>query len=64
MTPALRSDYWLPLPQDGKWVEVLNSDAESYGGSGKGNMGSVEAKGGGAQITLPPLSTIMLEYVT
>jgi 1,4-alpha-glucan branching enzyme len=62
MTPALRVDYRLPLPHGGTWREVLNSDAPEYGGSGKGNLGKVSAKDGAAQVTLPPLATIMLEY--
>jgi 1,4-alpha-glucan branching enzyme len=62
MTPTLHRDYWLRLPHDGKWREVLNSDAQIYGGSGQGNLGSVEARHGGAHATLPPLATIMLEY--
>jgi len=41
---------------------VLNSDAAAYGGTGKGNLGSVTADHGAAHITLPPLATIMLEY--
>ena len=63
MTPAVRSGYRVPLPADGKWRELLNSDAEIYGGSGQGNLGSITAVGGGVDLTLPPLSTIMLEYV-
>ena len=62
MTPALRSHYRVPLPHDGAWQELLNSDAETYGGSGKGNLGVVKAEHGGAHVTLPPLATIMLEY--
>lgn len=62
MTPALRTGYRLPLPHDGTWREVLNSDAAVYGGSGQGNLGSVTAERGAAHITLPPLATIMLEY--
>jgi 1,4-alpha-glucan branching enzyme len=62
MTPAMRSGYRVPLPADGKWREVLNSDAEIYGGNGQGNLGSITAVGGGADLTLPPLATIMLEY--
>ena len=62
MTPALRSHYRLPLPKDGIWREVLNSDAPDYGGSGKGNLGAVRAEHGAAHVTLPPLATIMLEY--
>ena len=30
-----------------RWEEVLNTDAEVYGGSGVGNLGGVEATGGG-----------------
>jgi 1,4-alpha-glucan branching enzyme len=46
----------------------MNSDAADYGGSGKGNGGAVQAtpgEDGGAVGTmlLPPLSTIMLEFV-
>ena len=62
MTPAFHTDYRVPLPHDGKWTEVLNSDALEYGGSGKGNMGSVTAQGGVADIVLPPLATIMLQF--
>ena len=62
MTPALRTGYRLPLPHDGVWREVLNSDAETYGGSGQGNLGLVRAEQGAAHVTLPPLATIMLEF--
>jgi hypothetical protein len=58
----LHTQYRLPLRHDGAWREMLNSDAEIYGGSGKGNLGIVQADGGGANVTLPPLATIMLEY--
>jgi 1,4-alpha-glucan branching enzyme len=61
MTPSPRHNYRLPLPQDGRWREVLNSDAAVYGGSGMGNGGLVEAQGGAAHVTLPPLATLMLE---
>jgi 1,4-alpha-glucan branching enzyme len=62
MTPALRSHYRLPLPFDGAWREVLNSDAAAYGGSGQGNLGAVRAEGGAAHVTLPPLATAMFEW--
>jgi len=64
-TPVYRENYTLRLPAEGRWREVLNTDADIYGGSGKGNGGRVQAvsAGGGIQatITLPPLATIMLE---
>jgi 1,4-alpha-glucan branching enzyme len=62
MTPALHEAYRVPLPHDGTWAEILNSDAAEYGGSGKGNMGQVTAEGGAAHIVLPPLATIMLQF--
>ncbi|MBN8949547.1 MULTISPECIES: 1,4-alpha-glucan branching protein GlgB [unclassified Rhizobium] len=64
-TPVYRENYNLHLPAEGRWREILNTDADIYGGSGKGNGGRVQAvnAGGGVQaiITLPPLATIMLE---
>ncbi|MEP7222194.1 MAG: 1,4-alpha-glucan branching protein GlgB [Novosphingobium sp.] len=62
MTPAFHGHYRVPLPHAGPWREVLNSDAAIYGGSGKGNMGTVNAGDHGADMVLPPLATIMLEF--
>jgi 1,4-alpha-glucan branching enzyme len=62
MTPAFHGDYRLKLPHDGTWREVLNSDAEIYGGSGKGNLGAVQSAGGYGRLVLPPLATLMLEF--
>lgn len=65
-TPVYHEGYSVPLPAEGRWREILNTDAEIYGGSGKGNGGRVHAarRGDGqvrAELTLPPLATIMLE---
>ncbi|MCF3642483.1 1,4-alpha-glucan branching protein GlgB [Rhizobium sp. TRM95111] len=65
-TPVYRENYAVRLPAEGRWKEILNTDAEIYGGSGKGNGGAVQAtrdnKGTvSAAITLPPLATLMLE---
>ncbi|MGV8936428.1 MAG: 1,4-alpha-glucan branching protein GlgB [Allorhizobium sp.] len=65
-TPVYHERYSVPLPAAGMWREILNSDAEIYGGSGKGNGGRVEAVklANGeirAELSLPPLATIMLE---
>jgi 1,4-alpha-glucan branching enzyme len=66
-TPVPRHNYVLGVPAGGRWDEVLNSDAEVYGGSGMGNMGGVQAAPVAAQgqfqsltVTLPPLATIFL----
>jgi len=62
MTPVIRPNYRVPLPHNGRWREILNSDAIQYGGSGQGNLGSVEAREGAGILTLPPLATLMLEF--
>ncbi|MBU2328400.1 MAG: 1,4-alpha-glucan branching enzyme, partial [Alphaproteobacteria bacterium] len=66
LTPAYHERYELSLPAAGRWREIMNTDAEIYGGSGKGNGGRVEAHATGsgwarAGLTLPPLAVIMLE---
>lgn len=59
----------LGLPAAGRWTEVLNSDAAEYGGSGVGNLGSVEAtdapwagRPASASFTLPPLGAVWFRY--
>ncbi|WP_285509538.1 1,4-alpha-glucan branching protein GlgB [Actinokineospora sp. NBRC 105648] len=37
-------DYRVGLPRTGRWREVVNTDAEVYGGSGVGNLGVVQAE--------------------
>ena len=66
-SPVPRHDYVIGLPSAGTWEEVLNTDAETYGGSGLGNLGAVEATDdpshghpARASITLPPLATVWL----
>ncbi|MGW6005033.1 1,4-alpha-glucan branching protein GlgB [Oerskovia enterophila] len=60
----------LALPHGGRWREVLNTDAEVYGGSGVGNLGEVESearpwKGRASSVVLrvPPLGALYLEPV-
>ncbi len=57
--------YRLGLPRAGQWDEVLNTDADTYTGSGVGNMGAVTAVEGDwsgqpayADIVVPPLATV------
>jgi 1,4-alpha-glucan branching enzyme len=70
MTPIPRSHYRVGLPVSGKWVEVLNSDSEVYGGSGQGNLGAVDTgplsvphqgRPESIDLTLPPLGTLILK---
>jgi 1,4-alpha-glucan branching enzyme len=65
LTPIPRHHYRIGLPEGGFWREVLNSDADIYGGSNLGNLGGVTAESYqvhnqpfSAQFTLPPLSVI------
>ena len=55
-------DYEIPLPNDGFWCELINTDAQVYGGSGNGNHGGALCINGKIKLTLPALSTILLEY--
>lgn len=54
-TPVPRKDYRVPLPAEGRWREILNTDAAAYGGTGKGNGGAVEARSEGGRISAPML---------
>jgi 1,4-alpha-glucan branching enzyme len=62
-TPEVRRDYRVKVPLGGPWREVLNTDADIYGGSNVGNGGIVVATnvGDGAElnVTLPPLATVL-----
>ncbi|GAA1026000.1 1,4-alpha-glucan branching protein GlgB [Virgisporangium ochraceum] len=37
-------NYRIGLPKQGTWLEIVNTDAETYGGSGVGNLGRVETE--------------------
>ncbi|MBZ0167634.1 MAG: alpha amylase C-terminal domain-containing protein, partial [Candidatus Omnitrophica bacterium] len=67
-TPVPRYNYHVGAPSGGFWKEILNSDAQQYGGSGLGNLGGVEAnpicthgRYHSLTLTLPPLSVIILK---
>ncbi|MGZ4626426.1 MAG: alpha amylase C-terminal domain-containing protein, partial [Kineosporiaceae bacterium] len=60
-------NYRVGLPQTGRWREVLNTDAELYGGSGVGNLGGVMAepvswhgREASAELRVPPLGVVWL----
>ena len=59
--------YRVGLPFAGRWREVVNTDAETYGGSGVGNLGAVEAqtqpwhgRPASAVLQLPPAGVLWL----
>lgn len=70
-TPVLRHNYRIGVPAAGNYLEVLNTDSESYGGSGVGNLGRVAADAtpshgnpASLELTLPPLATLILQPET
>jgi 1,4-alpha-glucan branching enzyme len=67
-TPVPRHNYRVGVPGGGYWRELLNSDALSYGGSGQGNLGGIDAAPMGAagryysiNATLPPLGVVVFK---
>jgi len=68
MTPVVRSDYCIGVPAPGQYLERLNSDASTYGGSGVGNLGTVVSEQVGIHgrehsisLNLPPLAALILQ---
>ncbi|MRG91137.1 1,4-alpha-glucan branching protein GlgB [Polyangium spumosum] len=66
-TPLLRYGYRVGVPRRCRYLEVLNTDARSYGGSGVGNLGSVACEAVASHgfeqsivLTLPPLGGLFL----
>jgi 1,4-alpha-glucan branching enzyme len=66
-TPVPRPGYRVGVPRPGRWEEVLNTDAEVYGGSGWGNMGGLDAVAASwhgrpwsLTVTVPPLAAVFL----
>jgi 1,4-alpha-glucan branching enzyme len=64
-TPVVRGGYRIGVPRAGFYREVLNTDAEVYGGSNVGNMGGLQAepipwqgRDFSIQIELPPLAMV------
>jgi 1,4-alpha-glucan branching enzyme len=67
--PVVRTDYHVGVPHGGYWEEVLNTDAEGYGGSGHGNLGGQRASDMAWHghphslcLTLPPLSVVGFKW--
>lgn len=71
MTPVPRHDYRIGVSAPGRWVEVLNTDAPIYGGSGEGNLGEVgtgplpvphAGHPHSIDVTLPPLAAVVFRH--
>ncbi|HEX4708130.1 MAG TPA: 1,4-alpha-glucan branching protein GlgB [Candidatus Udaeobacter sp.] len=64
-TPVVRYNYRLGVPEAGFYREIINTDAETYGGSNVGNFGGVQSetrawmgREHSIVIHLPPLATV------
>jgi 1,4-alpha-glucan branching enzyme len=64
-TPLVRYDYCIGMPW--RYLELLDSDAQVYGGSGVGNLGAVSTETVAAhgrhdsiRLTLSPLAALLL----
>jgi 1,4-alpha-glucan branching enzyme len=71
LTPVLRHNYRIGVPQAGFWKEVINTDSGNYAGSNQGNLGGVNAdemkmhgQPYSLNLTLPPLSVLALRPET
>ncbi len=63
------NDFRVGLPHPGRWIEVLNTDAQEYGGSGVGNLGVVTAddtpwngRAYSAPMQLPPYGVVFFRH--
>jgi 1,4-alpha-glucan branching enzyme len=61
--------YRIGLPRPGRWLEVINTDSELYGGSGVGNLGEVQAEDVpyhgldfSVSLRVPPLGAVWLHF--
>ena len=66
-TPVVREDYRIGVPSPGTYIEALNTDDGTYGGSGVNNGGPIEAEEVPSHgqpyslsLRLPPLATMIL----
>lgn len=67
-TPVPRQGYLVGVSRGGRWLEILNSDAPLYGGSGQGNLGSVQSqpspwhgRAHTLSLTVPPLGMVLFK---
>ncbi|MGB0909011.1 MAG: 1,4-alpha-glucan branching protein GlgB [Nitrospirales bacterium] len=67
-TPVPRESYRMGVPSEGVYQELINSDAEIYGGSNIGNAGAVQAEQMpyhnqpfSVLVTLPPLAVVFFK---
>jgi 1,4-alpha-glucan branching enzyme len=69
-TPVVRKNYRIGLPQKGELVEIFNSDAEIFGGSGVSNSGKLaiesspyDARDYSIELDLAPLAVMVFRIL-
>ncbi len=69
-TPVVRLDYRIGLPKSGQLMEIFNSDAANYGGSGVSNSDKIaieampyDGRDYSIALLLPPLSVVAFKIV-
>jgi 1,4-alpha-glucan branching enzyme len=67
-TPTVHEAYRMGVPEPGTYRELLNSDADCYGGSGVGNLGRVDSEDkpwhdrpASIVVRVPPLGMIIFK---
>ncbi len=67
LSPVVRTGFRLGFPRAGRYREIINTDAQRYGGSNVGNLGEVSTEptpwhglDQSAEILLPPLAVLWL----
>ena len=67
LSPVVRAGFRLGFPRAGRFREIINTDAQRYGGSNVGNLGEVSTEptpwhglDQSAEIVLPPLAVLWL----
>ena len=65
-TPQVHHNFRIGVPSDGQYIELLNTDADIYGGSNQGNAAGIISQAtpwqnqpASIEITVPPLSTVI-----
>jgi 1,4-alpha-glucan branching enzyme len=68
-SPILRTNYRIGAPVRGYWQEILNTDAQIFGGAGDGNFGGMltvpiplHGRPYSLTITVPPLSVLVFRH--
>ncbi|GIZ08656.1 1,4-alpha-glucan branching protein GlgB [Flavobacterium sp. UMI-01] len=67
-TQVVRKNYRIGLPRKGKLIEIFNSDAVAYNGSGVANLEKISIEASpydgrdySAELTLPPLAVVVFK---